>query len=297
MCEPIAYQRDHFAIGILPAESFVTAYEWTHGRHGNVTPVIHARFVDSDGTEFDAYAKPFAHNSEYDTTLALNEATGWLLARACGLPVPDRAFFTTLALEELPVYTGCAPLPCDSQGRMLCFATQDIGPTAVRGLFSEDSLIQEQANWSRCNDTIAFDEAIANPDRHLFNLLRRRCNDFVLIDHGFLLRQHETYPEHWKPGALAQMVATPLDNLLHLNTYICQSRTAPAICMSAYQACEAFMQQQRPQMQRALFEISFWCSKLLPGRSAQWLRFLYDRFEPAQVALLLQKRFGLLPLS
>lgn len=296
MREPIAYQPDHFAIGLFPAESFVTAYEWTHGRAGNVTPVIHARFVDGLGAEFDAYAKPFAHNSQYGATLALNEATGWLLARACGLPVPDRAFFTTLAAEELPVYTGDAPLPCDQQGRMLCFATQDAGQTAVRGMFHANLLATEQANWPRCNDTIAFDEAIANPDRHLSNLLRRRCNDFVLIDHGFLLRQHDTYPEHWKPGALAKMVDTPLDNLLHLNTYVLQSRTAPTVCKPAFEACEAFMQQQRPQIQRALFEISFWCSKLLPGHSAQWLRFLYDRFAQAHLSPLLQKRFGLLPL-
>ncbi len=296
---PIAYQAQHFAVQLWQPQQFVTAHEWTHGRDGNVNPVLHARFATPEGSLVDAYAKPFNPASLHDSTVALNEATGWILARACGLPVPERAFFTALHVSELPLYdNGSSPLPpADQNGRVLAFATQAVGNTAVRGFFDLDALLKEQRQWERCDDTIAFDEALANPDRHAYNLIRRGPRDFVLIDHGFLLRQNtSSYPEHWQDGALERMVSTSVDNRLHISAYLQLSRTALDLCMEACEACEQFMHSHNLQLHQAFFEISYWCSKLLPGRSAQWLNFLHNRVTAANLSQLLQRRFGLLPL-
>lgn len=297
MTGPITYQPDHLSIDVLAPEQFITAHDWTHDRDGNVNPVLQARFSIGDD-EFDAFAKPFTPGDRYDATLILNEVTGWLLARASGLPVPERAFFAQLNMAELPPYPGASSLPQpDADGRILCFATQAVSNTAVRTLFPTDLLAKEQAAWPRCDETIAFDEAIANPDRHLFNLLRRNASDFVLIDHGFLLRRDPpAYPEHWDDGVLPTMTSAALANILHSNAYTWAGRTSPTVCIPAYEAGHSFIGRIQPLVRRAMFEISFWCSKLLPGRSAQWLDFLYSRIEQAHLSPLLLQRFGLLSI-
>lgn len=301
MNAPIAWLPSCFAVEFLGLERFITAYEWTNNRDKNITPVLHARFALEDGSEIDAYAKPFSPHDEHDATVALNEVTGWLLARACGLPVPERAFFAVLSLQELPPYVQnkhTRPLPvADGDGHILCFATQDAGISAVRPAFATEQLLAEQTKWPHCNHTIAFDEAIANPDRHIGNLFRRRAHDFVLIDHGFLLRNSSNFPQHWQPGVLASMLNQAFANLLHYNTYISTSRTAPTVCEPACRECEEFVAKMQPQVRQALFEIAFWCNKLLPGRSAQWLNFLYSRTRQPLLSALLHKRFGLLDLT
>ena len=194
--------------------------------------------------------------------------------------------------EELYPVTGSS----DEYPR-LCFATQDAGISAVRPAFATEQLLAEQTKWPHCNHTIAFDEAIANPDRHIGNLFRRRAHDFVLIDHGFLLRNSSNFPQHWQPGVLASMLNQAFANLLHYNTYIFTGRTAPTVCEPACRECEEFVAKMQPQVRQALFEIAFWCNKLLPGRSAQWLNFLYSRTRQPLLSALLHKRFGLLDLT
>lgn len=296
MSPPIAYQPSKMAIEIFQSGQFITSHEWTYSRDGNVNPVLHARFVTETDEFFDGYAKPFALNDHADATMMLNEVTGWVIARACGLPVPQRAFFIPLSLAELPQYTGTTALPpADSNGQVLCFVTQAVANTAIRAVYNTEMLVKEQSKWGQCNETITFDEGIANTDRHAFNLLRKAAGEFVLIDHGFLLRQKDVpYPSHWAIDFLHQHVDHSFSNLLHQNAYMALSRTSPAICAPAYASSGVFASKMEAAIRSTMFEIAFWSSKLLPGRSASWLQFLYSRTQQAQMVTLMAKRFGLL---
>lgn len=298
MSSPITHQPGAMAVELFHAGQFVTPHGWTYDSEGNCSPVLHARFTDADG-EFDGFAKPFDWHDTAQATVVLNEVTGWLLARASGLPCPQRAFFIQLPHTALPTYNGPVSLPqADGTGHVLCFVSQAAANTAVKGLFPTQQLLREQIQWPRCNDTIAFDEGLGNSDRHLYNLVRRGANDFVLIDHGYLLHNPlAPYPTHWNMGGIETMATQPFDNKLHHNTYPASNRNAPATCANGCQQGLAFGAALRTALQRSRFEIAFWCSKLLPGTSARWLRFLYDRTHHAQLGDLLYRRYGLIPLQ
>lgn len=292
MTTPIAHQAHATRIGLLPPGHFSTAYDWTHDRDGNVSPVLHARFNWFDS--FDGYAKPFEWGDTAQCTTALNEVTGWLLASASGLPCAEQAFFIQLPLAKLPPYTGQAPLPRpDANGHVLCFVTRAVSNTAVRGISNTEMLATEQSQWAFNDQTIAFDEGAGNSDRHVFNLLRRAPKDYVLIDHGYLLRTlGANYPCHWDGDALEGMAGSHFDNLLHHNTYHALGRNSPTVCQDGCNQAMAFAHTLHTALQKSTFEISFWCSKLLPGTSARWLHFLHTRMKQPQMAELLHRRFG-----
>lgn len=296
MNHAMTYQPHAMRVELLKPEQFLTAYDWTHDSQGNATPVLHARFATDDG-EFDGYAKRFEWGHLEQSTVTLNEVTGWLLAKASGLPCAQRAFFIQLPAARLPTYPGAAPLPPpDAHGYLLCFATQAVSNTAVRGLHSTQMLAQEQSEWPHNDHAIAFDEGACNPDRHVFNLVRRAPRDYVLIDHGYLLRMLDrAYPAHWGSGALEGMTTHAFPNVLHSNTYPAMGRNSPAACMDGCSRGLQFADTLRVAMQRSMFEISFWCSRLLPGTSARWLHFLHTRLNRAPMAELLHKRFGIIP--
>lgn len=298
MTATITYQPGAMAVELYEQSQFVTSHGWAHDRHGNCTPVLHARF-GGEGADFDGFAKPFDQSDPEQATVVLNEVTGWLLARTSGLPCPQRAFFIQLPAAALPAYDGPAALPQpDGNGQLVCFATQAASNTAIRGIYDTPLLVKEQSEWVHCNSTIAFDEGIANTDRHAYNLVRRGPGDFMLIDHGYLLRDPRgPYPLHWDSGILEAMTPHAFDNLLHHNAYLAMGRTSPKACATGCEHGLAYGAALRAAVQRSMFEISFWASKLLPGTSARWLRFLYDRAHQARLADLLHRRYGLIPLQ
>lgn len=298
MTLPIAYQPGHMAVQLFNQEQFITPHDWTHDRHGNLNPVLHARFSAEDG-EFDGYAKPFNWADQDETTVILNEVTGWLIARAAGLPCPPRAFFIQIPATALPAYSGKVQLPgSDTNGMLLCFVTEAVANTAVKGMFDTAQLVKEQSEWKYCDSTIAFDEGVANSDRHAFNLLRKSANDFVLIDHGFLLREPSApYPAYWADEVIETQTTQAFDNRLHANTYIHLGRTAPDVAAYGCSKSVEFSATLRKATHQAFFEIAFWCSKLLPGSSARWLHFLHHRMEPSLLDALLSRRYGMLHLN
>ena len=299
MITPIDYQPRNMAIELYQPRQFITSHDWTFGRDGNVNPVLHAQFSTEAGAYFDGYAKPFTLGDHLDSTVMMNEVTGWLLARACGLPVPQKAFFIPLALAELPPYTGKARLPhADGNGHILSFVTEAVANTAVRAVYDTELLVKEQSQWSQCDQTITFDEGVANADRHAFNLLRRASGDFVLIDHGFLLHQpNSSYPSHWEAGFLDRHLDHSFSNLLHHNTYTSMGRNAPAVRTEGCAISTKFAEKLESALRSIMFETAFWCSKLLPGKSASWLRFLYSRTQKQRLSALIAKRYGVLQLQ
>lgn len=293
----ITYHPDAMSIEVFEQSQFVTQHGWTYGRDGNQNPVLHARF-HANGGEFDGYAKPVDLASTQQVTLMLNEVTGWLLARASGLPCSPRAFFIPLPHAALPTYEGLGQLPLpDANGCIFCFVTESVSNTAIKGLYNTNELAKEQSAWAHCSAAIAFDEGIANTDRHVFNLLRRGAGDFVLIDHGYLLRRLDMdYPPYWNPGVLEVWTDHSFDNILHRNTQIVQGTRD---VKEGVRACEQgidFSEKLIRALRQCMFEISFWCSILLPGSSARWLKFLYERLQRPQLSDLLHRRYGLIPL-
>jgi len=297
MTAPIAHQPSQFSIGYVDADHFLGPYNWTSGRDDNINPVLHAKFQCHDG-EVEGFAKPFCRNNIFQATQTLNEVTGWLIARACGLPVAERAFFSVINSNELPTYSGELPLPApDEDGNLLCFTTQAMGNTAVRGQYNTEMLVREQSAWPLCDATIAFDEALANSDRHAFNLLRRAENDFALIDHGLLLRDLDMhYPFHWEGDVLGTLASRPFPNVLHTNTFHLLGRSSKDAARKGLDNCAPITATIEAVLPKLMFELAFWCSKLMPGKSAKWLHFLRQRTANCNMKHLLHGRYGLLNL-
>lgn len=72
------------------------------------------------------------------------------------------------------------------------------------------------------------------------------------------------------------------------------NRTTPPVRSAACAKGLEFREKLESAIRRSTFEIAFWCSQLLPGASARWLRFLYSRVQQAPMAHLLAQRYGLL---
>lgn len=295
MTTPIAYQAQHFRIGLFQPEQFITAFNWTNAQDDNVSPVLRAQFQDEDGNVFEGFAKPFSISNKSEAITTLNEVTGWLLAKNNCLPCAERAFFIPIALDEMPPFNyGILP-PANSAGMVMCFVTESISNTAVRGIFTTEELVEEQSKWSHTDSTIAFDEAIANPDRHVYNLLRKGVNDFYLIDHGLLGRDRGDNFVHDLPWSDA-LVEMDFENHLHHNCYLYLNRSSPSVKAAGVDSGLQFAETLQNNFRKCSLELAFWCSTLLPGHSAKWLNFLYSRAHKHQMSALLHKRFGILQI-
>ena len=119
----------------------------------------------------------------------------------------------------------------------------------------------------------------------------------MLIDHGYLLRTvGAEYPIHWDSSTLEGMIGSNFDNHLHYNTYPMLGRNSPTICQDGCTRGLHFVDTLNTALRHSLFEVSFWCSKLLPGTSERWLQFLNARMKREQMAELLHRRFGTIAL-
>lgn len=273
-------------IAVLAAECFATAYDWTSHEAGNLEPVIHAVFEHPAAGRVDAFAKfcPLGGRA------MVNEITGWLLAKAAGLPVPEVAFIALVPLDKLPqplegvaalaLAEGCAHYPA--------FCTSSAAPTAVMPVAQTAALKDEMRRWEHAHACVAFDERTANTDRHLKNLVRRGLRDFVLIDHG-RLAWREDQPE-WNAASLADPLAD-YDNRLSgiLWGLLPDRETAGAVVAAATRL--------RDGLAATEHELRYWWSILVQdeGDRAAWGEFLALRLE--SVEQLLAERFCLLDLS
>jgi hypothetical protein len=116
----------------------------------------------------------------------VNELTGYLLGKACDLPVPAKAAFL-----KLPSGVFFDKDPADPLDEW-AFVLKAVPGTSPGSLYEKDllpeceALLQVVASWNKVSDTIAFDDWIANQDRHAGNILVAGPDDIHLIDHGNL---------------------------------------------------------------------------------------------------------------
>jgi len=283
-----------FQVGIASPDEFASPYRWVNYEEGNTCPVLHARFALQNGRVFDGYAKLLDLQTAAGQAEYLNEITGWLIAKACGLPVAPSAFLAGISASDLPDCKAVRDAVSGSGSTLYFFCTEAVSPSQARGIVANEALVTEQFAWPFCHATIALDEWLGNADRHVHNFVRRAKNDFVLIDHGQLLRRTDT-PPWWRAGELSSLQETFFANKLHSNVYLYANVSEPSKVTLGYQKSTQSATAQGDNMRRALHEIAYWCKVIAPGQSAEWLAFLLARCEQADT--LLCKRFGQLQLS
>lgn len=284
---------DQFQVQLAQPDQFLNPYRWVNDEENNFCPVVHARFL-LEGNPIDAYAKLMDLHLPAGQIDCLNEISGWLIAKACGLPVANKAFIASIRASDLPPHAAISQRISDPDQALYFFCTEQITVAQARGLIPNEALVEEQARWDHCHATIALDEWLANPDRHLFNLIRKAKDQFALIDHGQLLRRSNTGP-WWHKDELPDLVNVMLNNHLHKHTFHVRNVTAPEAVSAAYSRCVDDAAAQARNLGRVLHEISFWCGAIAPGQSAAWLNFLVNRVQNAKA--LLASRFRVLNLA
>lgn len=278
---------DLFHIGISTADDFLNPYRWVNAQENNVCPVLYCR-IQHGPNKVDAYAKLMDVHTPAGQIECINEITGWLIAKACGLPVAECAFLASIRVGDLPDCAAVRQRSTNPSTELYFFCTSEISRSQAIGIVANESLLEEQAQWAHCQATIALDEWIGNADRHLGNLVRKSKNNFALIDHGQLLRRNNP-PPWWQADELPSLTNEPMNNVLHRNVYVCRNITAPPAVNDGFNNCADNAALQGENMRKALHEISFWCSAIAPGHSASWLRFLHERTTNARE--LLAQRF------
>lgn len=142
-----------------------------------------------DGISRRAYVKLYPEHSRG----LVNEVTGYILAKALGLAVPDRAAVILMPRNAIPD-------PPDwlspSESLVPAWCTQAIDGKSIKFIYSltMDNLdarigpiVNELLRSTDTVDVLAYDDWVANVDRNLGNLLRLgRCR-FAVIDHGQIL--------------------------------------------------------------------------------------------------------------
>lgn len=142
----------------------------------------------------------------------INEALGYVLAKACGLKVPAVAGIILLQREQIPhdLRPQLDLAACGArQQDYLCWFSQDMVYPNLKQVHLKGAQFGPLREWrikrlsnelARNQDSpkvIAFDGWLLNSDRHPGNLLASAPNELTVIDHGRILN----FP-NWKPGAV-----------------------------------------------------------------------------------------------
>lgn len=182
---------------LVPPHGYLAFLRWTDPQAGNVESVHVAQIHHPVRGGVAAFAKIYPPN-DYGQKGMANEILGYLVAHACDLPRSPFAFVAGIPLEKLP--PGGPPWVKElvdaalSQGKIslrypaFCTAPID-GVSALVSLGERDSelLRQDVLKWRDLPRALAFDDGIANVDRHFNNLLRLGRQRYALIDHGRLV--------------------------------------------------------------------------------------------------------------
>lgn len=267
---------------VLSAECFARAYEWTNVKGNNLEPVAFGAFNHPRAGLIDAYAKFYPNKSRG----YINEITGWLLAKAFGLPIPEYAFLALVPLKKLPdPLLGITKLANDGGiDYWPAFATSKASATEVTPFIDTPTLVEEIKRWNRLHDCIAFDERSANTDRHVNNLVRIAHREFVAIDHGRLAWTKQR--GEWSRESLQDCALYYPNRLME----ICwgespekRDANATVLASHALASCEDTIAD----------ELRDWCTLLLedPDDRAAWCEFLAERLLATE--RLLRERFQL----
>jgi len=124
--------------------------------------------------EVGAYAK---HITDYELTVELLTA---LIGRQIGLPIPEPVI--AISLDGSQTWFASVDIKAPNLSQKLNITNGNIQNTQGNAL-----LLQELANWQQIDQSIGFDEWIANDDRNTENILHDG-KTFYLIDHNRAMR-------------------------------------------------------------------------------------------------------------
>lgn len=169
-------------------------------------------WIEVDQSRVQAYVK-FLYPWE-----VFNEALGSILCQLVGLPTPHGY----IVLVEQKDYPGSPIFRQTNTDRILAFASHAM-PMQTLGRHitpQTDAARRELAsNWKEWPDVLVFDQWIANPDRHLGNLLIGNKGKIYLIDHGMAFGRRNWSPEQLKasiPIVTASLWTAFLEKLVTL---------------------------------------------------------------------------------
>lgn len=161
------------------------------------TSVWHGSILSSNSVEKYAYIKILPIQQ------LISESICAVLGRAIGLPIPKPFLVMTRKNSfedkqwEKVVQQQNLIFVNENKDAFLAFASEDEGHPSFSKITLPD--INEFRNWIQLKDCILFDEWIANPDRHLGNILYEGKGKFSLIDHS-----HALTSPNWQPYLLKQ---------------------------------------------------------------------------------------------
>lgn len=195
-------------IHVLPPESLVTVY---HQDSSGAMATTYASRVKWDvDNETKSFIKRFALN---DMLGICNEITGYLIAKASGLPVPDFAGLIKTKPSQFPT--------CNKNLYEWAFVVSNL-PGNTPGSFYNlgdvprcKALMNLVAGWSKVSEVIAFDDWVANEDRHLGNIMVSGKDKIYLFDHSNLPLTLNWSAKQLDPKYEAKSIL--LNNLFHLN--------------------------------------------------------------------------------
>lgn len=166
-------------IKVLPSDRLVSVYH--KETSGQMASTYACRVRWDANNETKAFVKRFAQN---DVLGLCNEITGYLIAKASELPVPKFAGLINTKDNQFPA--------SDSSLYEWAFVVSNL-PGSTPGSFYQlgdvvkcKSLMNLVAGWSKISDVIAFDDWVANEDRHLGNIMVSGKNNIYLFDHSNL---------------------------------------------------------------------------------------------------------------
>ena len=217
----------------------------------------------NDGKETKAFIKRF----ENQKALALvNEVTGYILAKSCGLPVPSYAGLINTVPQQFDDESA-------TFGNWAFVVSSLEGSTPgsfydINDIQTCRTLMDLVAGWDRLSDAIAFDDWVANEDRHLGNIMVAGKNRIYLFDHSNLPITLNWQANQLDPSYIAENVLA--NNLYHLNC-----TPLPVKSMVAH-ATNSHADVYRSTVQ----ELTYWWDVLLendPARRSALEKFISTR--------------------
>lgn len=198
-------------IRLLSEQRFATFIRWLSSNdqaddEGGVEATCIATLQHPDLSQPKAFYVKFYPDLNLRSRAMANEVAGYVLANRYGLPQPPRACIARIPLSKLDLKT----LPkkhrwlkelTQKKACYYAFCTEAINAPTPWHHFGEaafEAMREDIRLWPDHAKTLAFDDIIANLDRHMNNLLRIGESRYALIDHGRLIVESG----HWQASDL-----------------------------------------------------------------------------------------------
>lgn len=184
---------------LLSPKRFNACVRWLEGSgaedDGGVEATCVVMLTHPDyGSPRPFYAKFYNNRNNRSRGLA-NEAAAYILANRFGLQQPPRACIASLPLDklgmnDLPRHHNWLKKTAELRNCYHAFCTEAVNAKTPAHHYGKDAIAamkEDILRWPDLAKSMAFDDIIANVDRHLNNLIRIGPSTYAVIDHGRLV--------------------------------------------------------------------------------------------------------------